>query len=280
MKYFTFSKPGRAWNEDRCFVSEKFAFVLDGATSIYNQKYSNFHTDAEWLSNWWYEFLKIELFDEKKTVLEILEKGMELCSDEYKKMLGENVDLDCPSSTLSIVREYQGKLEIFSVADSPIVLQGKSGLAIKIFDNRCDMLDDINKLIIKNYAIKENISVMKAKSLHSECIADGRKTKNKIHGYYVLDTSNSKEMLDNAIYKIVDKDLIKKVLITSDGYSQIYDLFEKYSIEEFANKINSIEDAESMYNELCELQDRDIDGNTYVRFKIRDDASIAVLDFD
>ena len=280
MKYFTFSKPGRAWNEDRCFACEKFAFVLDGATSIYNQKYSCFHTDAEWLSNWWYEFLKVELFDESKSVLEILEKGMELCSDEYKKMLEENVDLDCPSSTLSIVREHQGKLEIFSVADSPIVLQGKSGLAIKIFDNRCDMLDDINKLIIKNYAIKEYISVMQAKSLHPECIADGRKTKNKIHGYYVLDTSNSKEMLDNAIYKIVDKNLIKKVLITSDGYSQIYDLFEKYNLEEFANKINSVEDAENLYNELCELQDKDIDGNTYVRFKIRDDSSIAVLDFD
>lgn len=280
MKYFSFSKPGRAWNEDRCFACEEFAFVIDGATSLFNQKYSDFHTDAEWLSNWWFEFLKVSLFDKEKDVLEIIKIGLEKCNADYLKLLGENEDLDCPSSTLSIVRRRNGKLEIFAVADSPIILQGKTGLAIEIFDNRCDMLDDINKIIIKDYAEKEGVSVMQARKLHPECITNGRQLKNKTHGYYVIDTSNPVEMLDNCIYNVIDENLIKKAVITSDGYSQIFDLFNYYSIEELANHLNSIEDAEKIYEILCGLQDKDADGNTYVRFKIRDDASVSVLDFE
>ena len=65
MEHFYFSQGGREWNEDRAYSCEDFAFVLDGATSLYPEKYSNFSTDAEWYSNWWCEFLKVELHNKK-----------------------------------------------------------------------------------------------------------------------------------------------------------------------------------------------------------------------
>ena len=51
MEFFSLSKPGREWNEDRCYACKDFAFVLDGATSLTRQKFSSLHSDAEWSSD-------------------------------------------------------------------------------------------------------------------------------------------------------------------------------------------------------------------------------------
>lgn len=279
MENFNFTKPGRAWNEDRCYSCEKFIFVLDGATAISKDKFSSFNSDAEWVSDWWYKYLIRALKDESKGLLELLKEGLTLCHNDFEKLSNGAILDDYPSTTLSIVRRRNGKLEIFAVADSPIILQANTGLAVEIFDNRCDMLDDINKIIVKDFAEKYNIPVMQARQRFGDCIKTGRTTKNKQHGYYVIDTTGNFEIIDNAIYKEVDENLIKKVIIMSDGFSQIFDLFNYYSLEELANNLNSAQDAEKIYDILCDLQNKDIDGNVYVRFKIRDDASVAVLKF-
>ena len=45
MEHFTFSRAGRAWNEDRVYSCDEYAFVLDGASSLVKTQYSDFQHD-------------------------------------------------------------------------------------------------------------------------------------------------------------------------------------------------------------------------------------------
>ena len=278
MSNFCFTKAGRSWNEDRCYSCEKFAFVLDGATSLFDQKFSDLTTDAEWYSNWWYIYLKDALNNEILTIPEILQNGVELVVNDFNKLSGDVVVTDFPSSTISVVRRINGILEIYTLGDSPIILQSKNNMSIAIADTLNNVNDDIHKMIIKDIAVKKNLSIIKAKTQFPDCIKQGRNMKNTFGGHYIL--ADSKEAILHGVYRKVEENLVKKVLMVTDGYSQIFDLFEKYTINEFAEKINSLKDAEKVYNELYNLQEEDPEGDSYIRFKMRDDASIAVLNLE
>lgn len=277
MKNFTFSKAGRDWNEDRCFSCNDFAFVLDGATSVYNQKFSSCTTDAEWYSQWWFEFLKKNLNNYSKTLPEILQSGIEQVVKDFKLLAKDETILDFPSATVSIVRKNGDKIEVYTLADSPIILQSDS-MSIMISDTLNNVNDDIHKMIIKDIAQKNNMSIIEAKTKYPDCIRQGRDMKNTFGGSFVL--ADDKQAILHGVYKIIDANLIKKAILLTDGFSQIFDLFKKYTIDEFANKINNIKDVEKLYLELFNLQEKDSYCNEFIRFKKRDDASIAVLIFD
>jgi len=275
MKNFTFTKAGRAWNEDRCYSCNDYAFVLDGATSLFGQKFSSFTSDAEWYSEWWLNFLKDALSDYSKTVPEILQDGVGKVVEDFNALAGDAEVKDFPSACISIVRKDDDLLEIYTLGDSPIVLQSNNDMSIAIADTLNNVNDDIHKMIIKDIAVKNNMSILEAKTKFPDCIKQGRNMKNSFGGHYIL--ADSKDAILHGVYKKVDASLIKKAILVTDGYSQIFDLFEKYTINELSNKINTLKDAENVYNELYNLQENDPDGNEFIRFKMRDDATIAVL---
>ena len=131
MKNFVFTKEGRAWNEDRCYSCDDFAFVLDGATGLYNQKFSDMNTDAEWFSDWWREYLKDALKDMNKSIPEILVTGVEQEKAVFYKMAdGKEPVKDFPSACISIARRRNGLVEIYTLGDSPIVVQAKTNISI------------------------------------------------------------------------------------------------------------------------------------------------------
>ena len=57
-KYFSFLDTlNPNYNEDECYVCENFGFVLDGATGLSGENYTNEKTDALWLVKQAKEFL-------------------------------------------------------------------------------------------------------------------------------------------------------------------------------------------------------------------------------
>ncbi|MBQ8425392.1 MAG: protein phosphatase 2C domain-containing protein [Clostridia bacterium] len=275
MKHFSFSRAGRAWNEDRCYSCEDYAFVLDGATSLFNQKFSNLNSDAEWYSEWWCNFLTTALSDYSKSVPEILQDGVGKVVEEFKKLAGDCEVTDFPSACISIARRKDGMVEIYTLGDSPIILQSKNDMSIVVADTLNNVNDDIHKMIIKDIAVKNNMSIIEAKTKFPDCIKHGRNMKNSFGGHYIL--ADSKDAILHGVYKKVDESLLNKIILVTDGYSQIFDLFEKYTINEVANKIDSLEDVENLYQELYNLQENDPEGNNFIRFKMRDDATLSAL---
>lgn len=278
MEHFYFSQGGREWNEDRAYSCEDFAFVLDGATSLYPEKYSNFSTDAEWYSNWWCEFLKVELHNKKITIPEILKNGLKKVTKEYLKLAAGNPMQDFPSCTVSIVRRNNGNLEIYSLTDSSIVIKAKTGLTILIQDPLNYVKDAFVIMKIKDLAEKDGISLLDSRKKYGYLVQDGRQKKNKFGGYYVL--SNEVAAVEHGIYSSVEENIIDKVLILSDGYSQVFDVVKFLTAEKLIDKVNSLADVEKIYKTLKTKQYKDLGGEKYLRFKVSDDASLAYLKFD
>lgn len=279
MKHFSISKKSRDWNEDRCYSCEKYAFVIDGATSLFNQKFSSLGSDAEWYAEWWYQYLKKSLDNYELTIPEILQNGIDLVVKEFKTLAGDEDVKDFPSSTISIVRRLANKkLEIYVLGDSPIILQAKTGISILVAETLNNVNDDLNKLILKNLADSNHMTLKEVRKNFPDCLKERRSMKNSFGGHYIL--ADDKNAILHGVYRFIEEDLIKKVLIVSDGYSQIFDTFEQYSINELADKINNQEDAEDIYSELYDLQENDLDCDKFIRFKVRDDATIATLIFD
>ena len=275
---FNFSRKSRDWNEDRCYSCEKFAFVIDGATSLFKQQFSNYGSDAEWYAEWWFIYLKDALSNEALTLPDILQNGIDLVVDDFKKLAkGEDIK-DFPSATISIVRRINERLEMYVLGDSPIILQAKSNTSVLIAETLNNVNDDLNKLIVKDLALKNNISVSEARKQFPNCLEERRFMKNRFGGHYIL--ADDRDAILHGVYRFIDENLIKKVLIMSDGYSQIFDIFEKYSLNELADRINSEKDAEEVYQQLCKLQEQDPDCNEFIRFKLRDDATLAVFVLD
>ncbi|MBE7075868.1 MAG: hypothetical protein E7375_02210 [Clostridiales bacterium] len=273
---FCFTRAGRDWNEDKGFVCKDFGFVLDGATTVVNQKFSNCESDAQWSSNWWNDYLKEALTDKNKSIAQILKVGVKKSTKEFRKFAKGHIE-DFPSCTASIVRRLGDKIEFYVLANSPIVVRAKTGQVFTIIDPLNNIMTDIIGVIYKDLALKENITIPEAKKKYPEHILDGRKIKNTFGGYYVL--ANSAEAVNHGIYTTIDANLIDKVLIMSDGFSQVFDLMKFISPEEMTDKINSVEDAERVYNKLYEIQEMDKEEDKYFRFKVRDDATLVCMKF-
>lgn len=274
---FSFSKTEREYNEDRCFSCEDFAFVIDGATGISNQKFSKMNTDAEWYADWWYNYLKISLKNFNLSIYEILKNGMDLMLDEFKNLAKDNIILDYPSATLDIVRKLKNnQVEIYVIGDSPLLIQSDTGHTILITDNLNIINDDIKIATFEYYSKKENLSFIDSIKKHYEIMFEHRALKNKLFGYNIL--SDDKDAILRGIYKKIDGNIFKKFILTTDGYSQLFDLFNLYTPQEFANSLNSIDDAKKLYQELFNAQELDSNIKNYLRIKHRDDASVCVLD--
>lgn len=275
---FSFSKAGREWNEDRAYSCEDFAFVLDGATCLNGEHFSSFGSDAEWYANWWYEYLKIELKDISRTIPKILKDGIKKVVKDYKKLAKGETPEDFPAATFSAIRRIDGRIEMYSLCDTSLIFLSKNGEVLYIQDASNCVNDGFNTIIINAYAKKENISRLEARKKYADVIRHGRKyLKNQPCGYHVL--ADSVDAIDFGIYNSIDESLIDKVLIMSDGFSQVFDVIKFMTQEQLIKKINSLYDAEKIYNRLYKLQELDKDCRKYPRFKVRDDASIAFMKF-
>ena len=277
--YFTFTRAGREWNEDRGFSCKNFAFALDGATGSSGQKFTDKNTDAEWYSNWWCNYLQKALYDYTVSLPEILHTGMDYVIKDYNEITNGKEVIDFPSSTINIARKLpDGNLELYILCDSPVILQTKTGHSILLTDTLNNNNDNVNFAVVEYYAKRDNISFLEARKKYNDVIFSARGRKNKQWGYNVL--SDSQEAIDRGIYKVLDGNIFKKAILMTDGYSQVFDTFKLYSIEEFASKLDSLESAEQIYNELYTAQENDKDANKFIRAKVRDDATVSVFEID
>ena len=276
MEFFSLTKAGKDWNEDRLFVSEDFAFVLDGATSLTKEKYSSFNSDAEWCAEWWQNYLR-QAMKSNIPLCDIVREGIKKHIKDFKALAKNNPITDFPSTTIAAVRRVNGKLELYVLGDSILLFKTKAGFTFHISEARVDFIDKTNISILLDKAKKEKLSLAQTGKKYPEYVLDGRMRKNLKFGYSIL--SNDVKAADNAIYTFIDEELIDKMFILSDGFSQVFDTVKFLTENEFVNKINCRKDAEKVYAKLYKLQEKDKLCYKYPRLKLRDDASLVCIKF-
>ena len=277
MEYFKLSYAGKQWNEDCVYVCENYGFVLDGASTLVKQKFSDMHSDAEWYSSTLGNYLKENLDNYSNTLFKTIEDAVYFIKKEYEKLANGSIIEDFPSSSASIFRINNEKIEFYTIYDSIILVEDIFGNVFDVFDSR----NTINDNIVLSYACKkareEGLKMNQITKKHPEIVLKGRNLRNTCGHQYVL--ANNVDAVKNGVCFSIDKNLVSKLIILSDGFSQCFDMFKFISQEKFVKKINNIKDAEKMYKKLRRKQKKDPEGQKYLRYKESDDASIVYAKF-
>ncbi|MCK9472018.1 MAG: hypothetical protein M0Q88_09745 [Bacilli bacterium] len=159
------------------------------------------------------------------------------------------------------------------MGDCSIIIENNSDVQI-YEDKRIKDLENITIDKITSYMKKYNTGIEKARSANIGQLKKNRALKNI--KYFVL---SDEVLVDKAYSDIVPMDQIKSILILSDGFSRIYDVFNHYkTLSGLLNDIknNSIE---YVWNLICKYEKDDYDCIKYPRTKTSDDATAVYIEF-
>ena len=270
------SYPGRDWNEDYAYFCEDYAFVLDGATSLVPNKYSKEETDAKWYSKTFGKYLEKALLNLEKPISEIVKDGIHKIIAEYKKLAGGREIIDMPSSCITAVRKKNAKLEYFVLGDSGFLFK-HNGKVKDFIQKRIVELDQINIDDMARIAKEKNINVVDARKYVQKDILKKRLSKNSEDGYWIL--CDDFKACDYALQGKLDIEKGDEILLYTDGFSEIWNLFKMYSEKQIFEEINRGQTLNDLYKKLYLAQEDDAGCNKFPRTKKRDDATAIYVKF-
>lgn len=268
IRQFTISGNGK--NEDSCYICDKFGFVIDGATGLTDINITNYQTDAQWFSFVFRDYLINALQDDTKTISQIVKRGIVEVDKLYNSFGGiKDGDLK-PSAAIAIFRIKGEYIEYFVLGDCSILLNGKN---IQIITTKeLELFDKQNIILMQELANKNNINVVDAKPLIIDALKNLRKKMNTRQGYWIL--ADDVKAVDFANTGTIKKTDIKQIVVVSDGFSQIYDMFKIYTVEQLMEELYFGKNIEEIYQILYFEQEKDCFCNNFPRFKLRDDATL------
>lgn len=274
---YTKASTTRPWNEDRCFVCKDFGFVLDGVSVNGGQKFSSYNSDAEWFSNRWKEYLKDNLSNTTKTLADIMRNGIDLIVKEYKAMAGKEDIIYFPALTITMFRVVDNELQYFYLGDSEMLLKSKSGHVIQLLSEGPNLMDWENEMALTLLDTNKEGLIPVRKKQDANFILNVQKHKKNTEGYYWV-ISDREEAIKHASYGVIDKNIIDSIILVSDGFGQIYNLFEIIDKNKMF-KLNSEKIADKYYRKLYKAQEKDKYAKKYLRIKVRDDSTIVYYQF-
>ena len=268
------SETENKYNEDYIGFGNNYAFILDGASGLVKNKIT-LDSDAKWYVNELGKILKNEL-KQNIDLKTILKNSIKKMSDELKKYDIQNY-LELPSACIAIVREYDDNIEFLVMGDCSIIIKNNNSLEL-LTTNEIRKLDGEKIEKMKEIDLKNNISVKESLKYIIDDLKAQRKLRNNINGYYVLD--DKIEAIDYAMYKIINKKDVDKIVLMSDGFSTYYECLKivnnyKEFYEECMNN-----DVEKLYQNLRTIEKNDQDLNKFPRYKVSDDASIIKIELE
>jgi hypothetical protein len=272
------SHAGNPVNEDIATIHNNSAWVMDGATGLYNKNLVDKDSDAKWFVDEWNEYLFGNIENWNKSLKEIIKKGISIIKNKYYNLVDENTiePLAFPSSGIALVRWYDNKLEYLVLGDCTFMYKDKQGLVKSFKDYKLEQLDGevishINKLING-----ENISLLEARQKSMDMLIKNRLLKNTSEGYWILGFNES--AADNCITGTIDlfEENEYEILLTTDGFYALIDKY-KYTNESDIYKLLKDNTLDDLYQKIREIECSDESGIKYPRLKKSDDASAVYL---
>lgn len=257
--------------EDAIYADERTAFVLDGATGITGQRVTDAPSDAAWFVRRFRAYL-ISALEGDEQILSLLRRGTRAIGAEFLRFPGADRVEDKPSAVLSVVRERKGFLEYYSLGDTEIVIRKKSGEVVTLLDSRLVDLDNRNFARMKEIAERTGKTIREAFFDVFPYILENRKKMNTPDGYCAL--SHTEAGLDTALQGRIPLEEVRDLMLFSDGFAEIYDLFGLYKSPEQMIEDVSANGIVPAIRRLHAAQDADPDCERFVRNKLRDDISV------
>lgn len=265
-----FSKAGGRENEDFYLIGNTYIVVLDGATSLKEEKEGQ---KASWFVRELCKNLKAFILEDNISLQESLLRAWQ----SLEKEILSQTDV---SASIVIARERNKRIEIYNLGDCTTYIQRKNGKTDCLFDSSVSKLDNrVLKRMLK-ISTEKDITVKEARQEKEiqQMLLKNRDLKNTEQGYYILDTKGTG--IREGRVKIYSKDEVKSLLMMTDGFACVvdtYHLFESpIELMEFISK-NPIE---SVYSQLTKVVKEDKDYNQFPRFKDIDDSTAVYIEFE
>ena len=202
IEYKIYKKGDGTVNQDAYGCIDNFAFVIDGATDVFNKNILKKKDDVKWYVGYLKHKL-IQNYDNNRTLKSILKDTInEIYIKINKKIKIDNIsEYYLPTFSISMIRNNKNCIEYFILGDVSIGYV-KNKKPVLLYDTRISKFSDLNrKRIKKNQSNKKKI------------YQETRKYANTINGYPIGSVSG--KGIDRGIEGRIKVD--DNILLFSDG---------------------------------------------------------------
>ena len=276
MRSFFFTDRGNATNEDFAFSTERYGVVIDGATGLVPLPAvsADHATNAQWFAHTvgaaLCQALKAGIPPEQALV-----DATDAARTELESALGRSLDeLDSaavPSATLALAVVGERNVQLWGLADSPLVVLMRSGELFVSTDEVLESLDGrVVELMLERSAGRD-LSVAERRALVREEVVANRRLRNTPGGYWCLDPSGTG--LAHARRLTLPRADVAAVAGMSDG---LFRAFGQYGMAPLAEWMRDATYFSAL--RLCDrmrvLEASDAQLTRFPRMKVGDDASL------
>ena len=263
-------------NQDRCGFTEDAMWVIDGAMNLDKIAVSPGGDDAEWIAASLHEFLLGIDWSAYESTIDVLKDASRQMGEQYAKWVAESPvkPATCPSATLAIVRRLADSLEYTILGDCSITVIDRFNLTeeyLTTFD-----FAPFETAAIKELAghIEQGMSFAEARSGVQETLVRNRHKMNRLDGYWVF--SIDPDAIDNATHGTIELSYCLDLVLASDGFSRLWDLFHVTKQGQESWKLLELGGLDQALERLRQEERADAETLVYPRFKVSDDASVVV----
>ncbi|MGX6977800.1 PP2C family serine/threonine-protein phosphatase [Vagococcus elongatus] len=272
--FYYFTDRGNLFNEDFVYGTGDFGVLLDGATGLNNKKFTTGNTDAQY----WSHLLGTKLIekieaDDEQSLEQNISEALTSASEAYFHNIGTDIaveESDLPSCTLSCFKIRNHIAEFAIVGDSPLII--KKGEQEHIFiDEKLEANEQLAINEIKSY-LKEGLSFQEGRQKINPLLQKFRNERNTEEGYPILDPTM--KGLSEIGYHTFPVEEIDAIILCSDGFYRLLDVFEVLTDQTFIESLQSYPKAVAWVDKLRQLEKQQDSLRNFVRLKESDDASV------
>lgn len=265
-------------NEDSYGMTKNSFWVIDGASSLSKQNYTDASNDVVWIVNWWTNYLTNNLEQLNKSIQVILQEGIELLNNEFEKFtdIRDLSKLDRVSSAIAITRINGDVLECYVLGDVEILIKKNTNEVNVLTDESINVLDNqVMEIMARNKNRKNEIRFKGFTEEELRLLRKNRNTMNTENGYAILE--HDKNAIDKGIYNELPIKIVSDILMVSDGFSTIYNRYHKCCQEEAVDYCKN-KGLKNVLNEIRDIENRDSQMIKYKRLKCHDDATSILVE--
>ena len=277
--HFYLSERGNAANEDFAYAASapggSYGVVIDGATGLVDLPLvsTDFATNAQWFSHTVGAHVCRSL-EAGERPTEALAAAVDAAREELESALGCDVGslapAAVPSATLALAVERAGELELWGLADSPLVVFLRTGELMVLTDRVLEGLDEGVVALMVERSAGRSLSVAEKRALVRDEVIANRQRKNVEGGYWCLDPTG--EGLARARRLTLPVSDVVAVAGMSDGLFRAFGQYGMERLDEWMAGATYFS-ALALCDRMRVLEAADATLERFPRMKVGDDAS-------
>jgi hypothetical protein len=260
-------------NEDLTGWAGEFAWVLDGATPLSDERVTDAESDARWLVEFVDAYLREHAPGDRRPLPAIVEDTIEQVRRASHRWR-EQPDFP-PSAAFALVGRRDERFDYLVLGDVTAVLD-RGGDVTALTDPRVDASNG-EALAQFEQRLRETGSHARARANVREALVRHRmRSMNRGRGYWVLATEPAAAR--HAVTGSVPDADVRRVALCTDGFSRLVDVFGAYPRwRELLDRVGSDGDLDALLRELRSLEAADPETLHHPRWTVSDDAAALIV---